>query len=58
MDIAALSTAMSQMNLMSQVSTAVLSMSMDMAETAGDGMIKIMESSINPELGSSIDIRV
>lgn len=58
MDIAALSTAMSQMNLMSQVSTAVLSMSMDMAETAGDGMIKIMESSVNPELGSSIDIRV
>lgn len=58
MDIAALSTSMSQMNLTSQIGTAVLSMSMDMAETAGDGLIKVMESSVTPELGANIDIRV
>ena len=58
MDIAALSTSMSQMNLTSQIGTAVLSMSMDMAETAGDGLIKVMESSVTPELGTNIDIRV
>ncbi len=58
MDIAALSTAMSQTNLLSQIGTAVLSMSMDMAETAGDGMVQVLESAVTPELGSNIDIRV
>ncbi len=58
MDIAAISTAMSQMNLTSQIGTAVLSMSMDMAESAGDGLVKVLESSVTPELGANIDIRI
>lgn len=58
MDIAAVSTAMSQMNLTSQIGTAVLSMSMDMAESAGDGLVKVLESSVTPELGANIDIRI
>ena len=58
MDIAAISTAMSQMNLTRQIGTAVLSMSMDMAESAGDGLVKVLESSVTPELGANIDIRI
>ena len=58
MDIAAVSTAMSQMNLTSQIGTAVLSMSMDMAESAGDGLVKVLESSVTSELGANIDIRI
>ena len=58
MDIAAISTAMSQMNLTSQIGTAVLSMSMDMAESAGDGLVKVLESSVTSELGANIDIRI
>ena len=58
MDIAAISTAMSQMNLTSQIGTSVLSMSMDMAESAGDGLVKVLESSVTPELGANIDIRI
>lgn len=58
MDITALSTAMSQTSLLNQVGAAVLSMSMDMVETAGEGMIQVLESAVTPELGSNIDIRV
>lgn len=58
MDITALSTSLSQSNLMNQVSTSVLKLSMDTAEQSMAGMIKMMETSVNPELGTTIDIKI
>lgn len=58
MDIAALSTAMSQANLATQVSVAVTGKVMDMAEVSGDQMVKALEQSVQPHLGSNIDVRL
>lgn len=40
------------------VGTAVLAKSLDTIEQVGDSMIKMMEQSVNPNLGQHIDIRV
>ena len=58
MDIASLSTAMSTQNLLNDVSVAMLSKSLDTVEDMGDGMVKIMESSVTPYLGQNIDYYV
>jgi hypothetical protein len=58
MDIAALSMASSQANIMTQVNTAVLSMNLDTIETASDSMIKLMEQSVAPNLGQTIDVSI
>ncbi|HAB60204.1 MAG TPA: putative motility protein [Lachnospiraceae bacterium] len=58
MDITALSSGLSQANLMSQVSTSVLKLSMDTVEQSMDNMIKMMETSVNPNLGGTIDISI
>ena len=55
MDIASLSTAMSTQNILNDVSVAMLSKSLDTVEDMGDGMVKIMESSVTPYLGQNID---
>lgn len=61
MDIAALSMAMSQMNVGTQVGLAVTKLSMDTAsqsaQTMAD-MLKGMELSVNPNIGSQIDIKL
>lgn len=58
MDIAALSSVMSQTALMDQVSTAVLSKSLDNMEVMGDGMKKILETSVQPQLGQNFDVSI
>lgn len=58
MDIAGLSMAMSTTRVVSDVSTAVLGKSLDTSEELGDSFIKMMEQSVNPELGQNIDIRM
>lgn len=58
MDIASLSTAMSIQNILNDVSVAMLSKSLDTVEDMGDGMVKIMESSVTPYLGQNIDYYV
>ena len=61
MDIAALSMAMSQMNLGTQVGIAVTKLSMDTATESGQmmtDMLKSMELSVNPNIGSQIDIKL
>ena len=55
MDIASLSMAMSTSNLSSDVGIAVLGKSLDSITQAGEGMLKIMESSVTPNLGQNID---
>ena len=58
MDIASLSTAMSTQNILNDVSVAMLSKSLDTVEDMGDGMVKIMETSVTPYLGQNIDYYV
>lgn len=58
MDIASLSTAMSTQNILNDVSVAMLSKSLDTVEDMGDGMVRIMESSVTPYLGQNIDYYV
>lgn len=57
MEITALSSALSQSELMTKVSTAVLDMSLEQVEEMGDAMRKMMEQSVYPHLGQSIDVR-
>ena len=63
MDIAGLSMAMATNNVQSQVSTAVLSKSMDSLEQMGQGLVEMidaaaMERSVNPGIGANFDLRV
>ncbi len=61
MDFALLSMNLAQSQLMTNVGTAMLAESMDMAETTSDSITQLidsasMEHSVHPELGSNIDI--
>ena len=58
MDIAAISTAMSMADLQTDIGIAVLSKSMDNMEPRGDGMKKILESSVTPHIGGNVDVTV
>lgn len=58
MDIAQLSMDMSTQNSLSDVSVAVLKNSLDTMEDLGNGMTKMMESSVTPYLGQNIDYLV
>lgn len=58
MDIDGLSTNLSTINVVNDVQVAVLRQSLDTLETSGDSLTKMMEASVNPELGQNIDIRI
>ena len=58
MDIAQLSMDMNTQNILSDVSVAVLKNSLDTMEDLGNGMTKMMESSVTPYLGQNIDYLV
>ena len=58
MDIAGLSTNLSTINVVNDVQVAVLRQCLDTVETSGDSLTKMMEASVNPELGQNIDIRI
>ena len=58
MDITGLSTAMSTASVSNDVSVAVLKKSLDTLDTTGDNMIKMMEASVNPNLGQNIDFSI
>ena len=65
MDIAALSTGLSQMKLAQQASMSIIKMAMDTAKVQAVDLTqmlevntKIMEQSINPHMGRNIDIRL
>lgn len=58
MDISALSISMSTQNLNTDVQVAMLSKSLDTLEDMGDGLTKMMEASVYPYLGQSIDYLV
>ena len=58
MDRAGLSTAMSMANVQDDIGVAVLKKSLDTIETAGAGLQKMMEASVNPNLGQNIDYSI
>lgn len=58
MDVALASMALSQSQLMTNVSIAVLKNSMDTVEVSADSMIKMMEQSVTPNVGKTIDIKL
>lgn len=58
MDIRALASATNEAGLMGQISTVVLSKSLDNMEVMGDGMKKILESSVQPYLGQNFDYSI
>lgn len=45
-------------SMQTQVGTAVLSMSLDSLETLGNSMTTMLEQSVTPNLGQTIDIRL
>lgn len=58
MDIAALSTCLSQGKIMSQVNVSLSKMGMDLAKQQGQALTKLMESSVDPHIGANIDIKL
>lgn len=58
MDITALSTTLSHQSVTNDVEVLMLSKSLDLMETMGEGMQKIMEQSVTPHLGGTIDISI
>ena len=63
MDIAALSMAMSTINTQRAYGVAMLSNSLDQASSTGDQIVGMMDAaamelSVNPHIGSNIDISV
>ena len=63
MDIAALSMSMSTVNTQSAYGVAMLSKSLDQASSTGEQIVGMMdaaamERSVNPDVGSNIDISI
>jgi len=58
MDIAALSMITHQASLSQQVSVSVLDKALESSEIDCAALIKMMEQSVTPYLGSNIDVRV
>ncbi len=58
MDIAALSRAMSAADLTNKAGALMMKKSMETVEQVGDGIVKMMEASVVPNLGQNIDVSV
>lgn len=63
MDIAGVSTALSNVSLNSKIGTAVLAKALDTEEALGNGIVEMidaaaMERSVNPHIGSNFDMSV
>ena len=63
MDIAGISMALSQVQMGSQVGTAVLSKAMETNEELASGLVQMinsaeMERSVNPNVGGNFDVRI
>lgn len=63
MDIAGVSTALSNVSLNSRIGTAVLAKALDTEEALGSGIVEMidaaaMERSVNPHIGSNFDMSV
>ncbi len=50
--------ALSDTQTMNAIDTSILKKSLDMIEINGDMLTKMMEQSVNPNIGANIDIRL
>lgn len=57
MDISALSMSLSEMKVAQEVSVSVMKLAMDTEQGQMQDFTKIMEQSVNPNLGTSIDVK-
>ncbi|WP_074112219.1 YjfB family protein [Paenibacillus sp. P46E] len=58
MDIAALSVSLGQASLQQAAGLQVLSIAKDQAEIQGQNMAQMLQQSVHPNLGKTLDIRV
>ena len=62
MDIPALSMALSQNKVLTDVGVALLAKNLDTMESAGEALVSVidssMELSVNPDLGANIDLKI
>lgn len=58
MDIASYSMANASINLMQSVGVSMLSKTLDSQKMQGDALTKMMEMSVNPNVGANVDIRL
>jgi hypothetical protein len=58
MDISALTISMQPQNVSNDIGIAMLSKSLDTMSDMGDGLKKMMESSVTPDIGQNIDILI
>ncbi|HHX59515.1 MAG TPA: putative motility protein [Epulopiscium sp.] len=56
MDIAALSSGLSNIQVSQEASVSVMKMAMDTATMQSNELTKMMEQSVTPHLGASVDI--
>lgn len=49
---------LSDTHTMNAIDTSILKKSLDLIETNGDMLTKMMEQSVNPNIGANIDIRL
>ena len=57
MDIAALSMALSQMNVRTEANVSIMKKTIDQAETNGQDVVKMLEQSVQPHIGGRVDIK-
>ncbi len=58
MDIAAMASVMKHSQIKQQVNISLAKMSMDVSKDITSEMIKMMEHSVTPHLGNSIDLKL
>lgn len=58
MDIASLSTVLNLSQLNNDIGTIMLSKQLDLVEAQGENMVKALEQSVTPHLGSNFDMTV
>ncbi len=58
MDIASMSLRMNQTNVMRDVNIAVLDNALEQQQADGAALTKMMEASVQPNLGQNFDVRV
>ncbi len=57
MDIGALSMVLSQINVRQEANVSLIKKTLDQAETNSDNVVKMLERSVQPHLGESMDLR-
>ncbi|ANU20987.1 putative motility protein [Planococcus plakortidis] len=57
MDIAALSMALSQMNVRQEASVLVTKKAMDQAEINSASVVKMLEQTVQPHIGGTLDLK-